>query len=170
MTDDASTLTCPGCVHALHSTASHCPHCGFRPRAARNEEILGSLSTIGSILAGFGLAAVVQLATIGDEHRNDWLILITEACWLVASMLMLAVTFGSELLRRNEETQNLHCPPEHLDSHWERITRLLNIFMLALLPFGVGILAIGYFLSIALGVAASVAAIGAILALYFVLG
>src|SRR3712207_6291847 len=98
--DPASDLIpCPGgCGNRVHRSATECPHCGFRADLDSLEDLLGSLSTVSSILTGFGLAALVQLASgeLRDEAAMRW----TTGLWIISSVLLLGVMVGSEVLRR----------------------------------------------------------------------
>jgi hypothetical protein len=65
-------IACPGgCGNSVHRNAPACPHCGYQAELGRLEEPLGSLSTVSSILTGFGLAALVQLASTESSARED---------------------------------------------------------------------------------------------------
>src|SRR5947209_4872994 len=94
-------LPCPGgCGTQVHRNASECPQCGYRAELSRVEDLLGSLSTVSSILTGFGLAALVQLAT--GESKKEPALQWTTGLWMVSSVLFLGVMICSELLRRRE--------------------------------------------------------------------
>src|SRR5262245_54789305 len=94
-------ISCPGgCGGRVHLTARECPHCGYQSEMGRMEDLLGSLGTISSILTGFGLAALVQLAT--GEARMETALVWTTGVWVVSSLLLLGVLVSSEVLRRRE--------------------------------------------------------------------
>src|SRR5262245_13102490 len=101
MTLSGDLTPCPGgCGNLVHPNARECPHCGFQSEMARIEDLMGSLATISSILTGFGLAALVQLAT--GESRKEETLQWTTGVWIVSSLLLLSVLVCSEVLRRRE--------------------------------------------------------------------
>src|SRR3954471_17168325 len=94
-------LPCPGgCGTQVHRNATECPQCGFRSELSRLGELLGSLSTVSSILTGFGLAALVQLAT--GEAKTEPTLQWTTGLWTASSLLLLGIMVCSEVLRRRE--------------------------------------------------------------------
>jgi Na+/melibiose symporter-like transporter len=154
-TDDL--IPCPGgCGNQLHANARECPHCGYQSEMSRLEDLLGSLGTICSILTGFGLAALVQLAT--GESRKEWALRWTTGVWIVSSLLLLGVLVCSETLRRRDVgggRMRLSREEEH--RLWRRSEWLLLSFSLALLGTAVGVVLLGFFFSPWHGVAGCVA-------------
>jgi len=145
MTPEEPSLPCPACNHQVHPSAERCMRCGYRAPGGRVRELLGSLVFVASILAGFGLASVVQLASIEGERRNDWSILITAGCWICGSVFMLAIIFVAEMLRGNEDLQRLDCPEASHQRLLQQTQTLLTWFTVSLLPFVVGIITLGFF-------------------------
>jgi hypothetical protein len=113
---------------------------------ARMEDLLGSLATISSILAGFGLAALVQLAT--GEARNEASLRWATGAWITASLLQLGVLVSAEVLRHREVTEGrMRLPREKEDRLWRRGEWLLLSFALALSGTAVGVVLLGCFFS-----------------------
>src|SRR4051812_14556508 len=125
-------LPCPGgCGTQVHRNATECPQCGFRSELSRLEDLLGSLSTVSSILTGFGLAALVQLAT--GEAKKEPALQWTSGFWIVSSVLLLGVMICSEVLRRREVGGGrLRLSPQEEERLWRRSEWLLVSFALAL--------------------------------------
>jgi hypothetical protein len=121
----------------------------------RMEELLGSLGTISSILTGFGLAALVQLAT--EEARKDWTLQLTTGVWTVSSLLLLGVLVSAETLRRRDvgggRMRLARAEDERL---WRGSEWLLGTFAVALLGTAVGVVLLGFFFSTWHGVAGCV--------------
>ena len=156
-------LPCPGgCGEMLHRSASECSRCGFRSRLAQVEDILGSLSTLSSILTGFGLSAIVQLATVAREERADLAVLGPMACWIVSSLLLLGVLVGAELLRRRERETRISPQRADEDALWDRAQWLLSTFALSLLPIAAGVVWLGAFFSVWLAVIGGLALLAAL--------
>src|SRR5262245_27057336 len=95
-------LPCPGCGEKTHRRATVCPHCGYPAELTVFQEQLASLSTICSILVGFGLAGLVQLGGDAEKVRESPWLLVAIGCWLFSSLVLLAVLVMSEVLRRQE--------------------------------------------------------------------
>ena len=150
-------IPCPGgCGNRIHPNARECPHCGYQCEMDRIEELLGSLGPISSILTGFGLAALVQLATA--EARNEWTLQWTTGVWIVASLLLLGVLVGSETLRRRDVGGGrMRLSREEDQQLWSRSEWLLISFSLALLGTAAGVVLLGFFFSPWHGVAGCVA-------------
>jgi hypothetical protein len=127
------------------------------------EDLLGSLGTVSSILTGFGLAALVQLAT--GEARQDSVLQVTTGLWVVSSLLLLGVLVCSEVLRRREAVRgHLRLSREEEERLWRRSEWLLFAFALALLGTAVGVVLLGFFFSPWHGAAGCVAvAVGLLL-------
>ena len=154
-------ISCPGgCGNSIHANAMECPHCGYRAEFSRLEELLGSLSTMSSILTGFGLAALVQLATSQTEGRPEHLLYCTSFVWIVSSILLLAAMIGSEVLRRREVRGcRMRLAPQEDEQLWRQSERLLFAFALALLGTALGVILLGFCFSILHGVAGLVAVV-----------
>lgn len=149
------SIPCPGgCGNAIHANAAECPHCGYRAEFSRLEELLGSLSTISSILTGFGLAALVQLATSQAEPRNEALLQCTNVLWIVSSVLLLAVMVGAELLRRRElHGSRMRLAPEEDERLRHQSEWLLWAFTAALVGTAAGVICLGFSFSPLHGIA-----------------
>jgi len=120
------------------------------------EDLLGSLSTISSILTGFGLAALVQLAT--GESRKETELLWTTAMWIVSSLLLLGVLVCSEVLRRREVGGGRLRPSQEEDEQlWRRSEWLLLSFSMSLLGTAAGVVLLGFFFSVWHGLAGCLA-------------
>jgi hypothetical protein len=156
-------IPCPGCANQVHPNAKECPGCGYLSEMGRLEDLLGSLSTISSILTGFGLAALVQLAT--DESRKEPTLLWTTWLWTISSLLLLGVLVCSEVLRRREVVGGRLRLSQEEDKHlWRRSEWLLLSFAFALLGTAAGVVMLGFYFSTWHGVTACFAvAIGFIL-------
>jgi hypothetical protein len=139
-------IPCPGCRANVHPNARECPHCGYQSEMDRLEELLGSLGTISSILIGFGLAALVQLAT--DESRQEPTLRWTTGLWIVSSLLLLGVLVGSEVLRRREVGGGrLRISREEDERLWQRSEWLLLGFSLSLLGTAAGVVILSFYFS-----------------------
>jgi hypothetical protein len=122
----------------------------------RLDDLLGSLSTISSILTGFGLAALVQLAT--GEARTQPALQWTTGVWVMSSLLLLGVLVCSEVLRRRDAGGGrMRLSKKEDDQVWRRSEWLLASFALALLGTAAGVVLLGFFFSIWHGVAGCVA-------------
>src|SRR5438105_5679807 len=113
-------ILCPGgCGNRVHPGAASCPQCGYQSELGRLGELLGSLSTVSSILTGFGLAALVQLAT--GEAKSEPALQWTTGLWTVSSLLLLGIMVCSEVLRRREVGGGPLCPSREEDERlWRR--------------------------------------------------
>jgi hypothetical protein len=110
---------------------------------------------VSSILTGFGLAALVQLAT--GEARNEPTMQWTTGLWVVSSLLLLTVMVSSEVLRRREMGGGqLRFSAEEDDQLWKRSEWLLFGFALALLGTAAGVVLLGFYFSVAHGIAGCV--------------
>jgi hypothetical protein len=161
MSSDNELISCPGgCGNAVHRHASACPYCGYQAELGRVEELLGSLSTVSSILTGFGLAALVQLATGESRPKDDALLQWTTGLWLVSSLLLLGVMLSSEVLRRREiGGSRLQLSVAEDERIWHQGELLLGCFALALLGMAVGVVLLGFSFSLLLGIVGCVAVI-----------
>jgi len=156
MASSGDMIPCPGCGSQVHANARECPNCGYQSEMGRLEDLLGSLGMICSILTGFGLAALVQLAT--GESRKEWVLQLTTGLWTVSSLLLLGVLVCSEVLRRREVGGGrLRLSREEDDRLWKRSEWLLFTFALALLGTAAGVVLLGFFFSVWHGVAGCVA-------------
>lgn len=159
-------IPCPGgCGGRVHSNARECPQCGYQSEVGRVEDLLGSLGTVSSILVGFGLASLVQLAT--SESRNDWTLQLTTGVWIVSSLLLLGVLVCSEFLRRRDVGGGrMRLSREEDERLWKRSEWLLVSFSLALLGAAAGVVLLGFFFSPWHGVAGCVAVVVGLLLLW----
>jgi hypothetical protein len=129
------------------------------------EDLLGSLGTISSILTGFGMAALVQLAT--NESRQEWTHQWTTAVWVVSSLLLLGVLVCSEFLRRRDVGGGRMRLSRQEDQRlWRQSEWLLLSFSLALLGTAAGVVLLGFFFSLWHGVAGCVAVAAGLLLLW----
>jgi hypothetical protein len=142
-------LPCPGgCGKQVHASAVECPECGYRSHLSRVEDLLVSLGTISSILVGFGLAALVQLATDEPKDVGQGVLNATAACWILGSLLLLAVMIGAEVLRRREVSGGRMHPSRQEDERlWGQTEWLLVSFAIALLCTAAGVVLLGFFFS-----------------------
>jgi hypothetical protein len=146
-------IPCPGgCGAKVHRNAVTCPHCGYSADLGRLEELLSSLSTVSSILTGFALAALVQLASEESKAKNEATLQWTTGLWILASLLLLGVMVCSELLRRREAGGGRMRPqPDEDDRLWRRTEWLLGCFALALSGAAAGVVVLGFHFSIVHG-------------------
>ena len=159
MASSSDLIDCPGgCDSKVHANAKECPYCGFQSETARLEDLLGSLSTICSILVGFGLAALVQLAT--GESRNDLFLRVTTGLWIVSSLLLLGVLVCSEVLRRREVGGGrLRISRAEDEQMWGSSEWLLFVLALALVGTAGGVVVLGFYFSLYHGIAGCVAVV-----------
>jgi hypothetical protein len=153
-------VPCPACGEMLHRRAVLCPHCGYAPEITAYQDQLSSLSTVCSILTGFGLASLVTLALDEDRIAASWLLRITAGAWLVSSLLLLMILILAELLRRQEVSDAIvHMPRADRERFARRCERLLSIFSIALVAMAFGFVLLGFHFSWVHGVIA-VAGVG----------
>ncbi len=143
-------IPCPGgCGTQVHRNASACPQCGYQADLGRLEELLGSLSMVSSILTGFGLAALVQLASEESKAKDEPALQWTTGLWIASSLLLLGVMVCSEVLRRREAGGGRMRPRAEEDERlWRRSEWLLACFALALLGTAAGVILLGFHFSI----------------------
>ncbi len=150
-------ISCPCCGNDLHSKAFSCPSCGFQAETSKIQGLLGSLSTVCSILVGFGLASSVTLAA---ENSSGIFLQIANGMWLFASVLLLAVLVTAEFIRHQEVSD---CDLAMTDREKERIQRrcgfLLIAFGSALLLVAIGIVVMGFHFSLIHGLIGGLAVI-----------
>jgi hypothetical protein len=140
----------------VHPRATICPYCGCPAELTDFQEQLASLSTICSILVGFGLAGVAQVAADVEKVRESPWLLAAVACWLFASLVLLAVLVLSELLRRQEVADNtFDLPDEKLQDFALRCERLLTWFSIALIVTALGVVLLGVHFSLWHGLASA---------------
>jgi len=164
-------VPCPGCGEKVHRRATACPHCGCPAELTVFQEQLASLSTICSILVGFGLAGIVQLGTDVEKiHESLWL-LIAIGCWLFSSLVLLAVLVLSELLRRQEVADAvLDLPDDKLRDYARRCEYLLTWFSIALVITAIGVVLLGIHFSLWHGLVGLLAILIALYIVYRSLG
>jgi hypothetical protein len=162
---------CPGCDEKVHRRATVCPHCGCPAELTVFQEQLASLSTICSILVGFGLAGLVQLGgDVEKIHASLWLLLAV-GCWLFSSLVLLAVLVLSELLRRQEVAEDvLDLPDDKLQEYSRRCEHLLTWFSVALVITAAGVVLLGVHFSLWHGLVALLAVFVALFIVYRTLG
>jgi hypothetical protein len=163
--------SCPGCRKEVHRRATVCPHCGCPAELTVFQEQLASLSTICSILVGFGLAGLVQLAGDVEKIRESIWLLVAIGCWLFSSMVLLAVLVLSELLRRQDLADAvLDLPDDKLGEYAHRCERLLSWFSVALVITAAGVVLLGVHFSLWHGLVALTGIVAALLIGYWTLG
>ena len=146
------TVTCPGCGQDVHPRAAECRHCGFRAEITGLHELLSSLSTICSILVGFGLASLVSLATADADRGRSIPANLAGVCWLVSSLLLLVVMLLADLFRRQEVAENVIDLPEPVQQQLKRrCDRLLWVFTWALGGTALGVVFLGFHFSLVHG-------------------
>lgn len=160
MTRNNQLVECPGrCGQQVHPCAEACPHCGFRPELGNYEGLLGSLSTVCSILVGFGLAALVSLATDASNATDDILVIWAIRCWLFSTMLLLFVLVVAEFIRRRDlGVRRIDIPREEDEGIWRRCVPLLWGVTVALAGIAAGVVLLGFHFSLDQGIVACVAA------------
>lgn len=142
-------MPCPGCGGQAHRRATVCPHCGCPAELTVFQEQLSSLSTICSIIVGFGLAGLVQLGGDIDKVSQSICLSIAIGCWLFSSVILLAVLVLSEVLRRQEVADTfLDVPDKDVQGYARRCERLLTWFGIALLVTTIGVVLLGFHFSI----------------------
>ncbi len=149
-------IACPGgCGREVHKRASECPQCGFQSEATTYQELLGSLSTISSILVGFGLTSIVTVAAEQADYLQDIFVRLANGLWLFASMLLLAVLLMAEFLRRRGVGENVIAMSFAEQQRMSNLCGgLLSTFTVALLLIAGGIVLLGFHLSLIHGGAA----------------
>ncbi len=169
MTD--SLIPCPGCGEKAHLRATVCPHCGCPAELTVFQEQLASLSTICSILVGFGLAGLVQLGADVEKIGESIWLLIAVGCWLFSSLVLLAVLVLAELLRRQEVADGvLDLPDDKLRDYARRCEHLLTWFSFALVITAAGVVLLGIHFSFWHGMVALSAIFIALFIVYRSLG
>lgn len=165
MTDPS--VSCPGCGQKVHRRATVCPHCGCPAELTTFQEQLASLSTICSILVGFGLAGLVQLGGDVEKIRESLWLLLAIGCWLFSSLVLLAVLVLSELLRRRELGEDvLDLSDDDLRAYERHCERLLTSFSIALGITAAGVVLLGFHFSILHGLVALLAILIALIIVY----
>jgi hypothetical protein len=161
-------IPCPGgCGNQVHRNASACPQCGYEADLGRVEELLGSLSMVTSILTGFGLAALVQLASEESKAKEEASLQWTKGLWIASSLLLLGVMLCSEVLRRREAGGGRMRPrPEEEERLWRRSEWLLACFALALLGTAAGVVLLGFHFSVIHGLVGCTAVVAGFLLLW----
>lgn len=151
-------ITCPGgCGTRLSPRAQMCPKCGHRHELAHIEQVLSGLGTICSILIGFGLSALVTLATDETNSISDPVVSVAAGLWLVSSLLLLFVLVATEWIRGNNPGSDGIGAPFRPDSGTvARCALLLYAFFAALLCTAVGVSLIAFHFSLVLGAIAVV--------------
>jgi hypothetical protein len=164
-------ISCPGCGAKVHRRATVCPGCGCPAELTVFQEQLASLSTICSILVGFGLAGLVQLAGDVEKIRESPWLLVAIGCWLFSSLVLLAVLVLSELLRRQDIADAVFdVPDDKLQPYARRCENLLSCFSVALAITAVGVVLLGVHFSLWHGLVALVGVVVALLVGYWTLG
>jgi hypothetical protein len=164
-------VACPGCGEKVHRRATVCPHCGCPAELTVFQEQLASLSTICSILVGFGLAGLVQLGGDVEKIRESLWLLIAIGCWLFSSLVLLTVLVLSELLRRQEVADAvLDLPDDKLREYARRCENLLTWFSVALVITAGGVVLLGVHFSLWHGLVALLAVCIALFIVYRTLG
>ena len=165
MEREAEIIECPsGCGSKVHTRATFCPNCGYRSESTNFEGLLGSLSTVSSILIGFGLAALVTLATDDSRAIEDVAVRITAGCWVVSSMMLLVVLVLTEIVRQRERNVGqLRISAGDEERIWKRCEILLYMFTLALVGTAVGVILLAFHFSVVHGVMGIVSVILSIL-------
>jgi hypothetical protein len=109
-------------------------------------------------LTGFGLAALVQLATSESRSKEDVALQWTAGLWIVSSLLLLGVMVCSEVLRRREiGGSRLLLSAAEDERVWRRSEWLLGGFALALLGTAAGVVLLGFSFSLLHGIVGCVA-------------
>lgn len=164
-------IACPGgCGRQVHRRAGECPNCGYRADAADFEDLLGSLSTVSSILVGFGLAALVALATDESHALDGRAVSVAAGCWVGSSVVLGFVLVLAELLRRRAAGLSRIQLPEAEDRRlWGRSVWLLTMFAGALLSTATGVVLVAFHFSVAHGLIGLAAAAGGLATVVYVL-
>jgi hypothetical protein len=145
-------IPCPGCGKSAHRRATLCPHCGYVAEITHYQEQLSSLSTICSILTGFGLAGIFTLVVDDEKVQNSLFLTIAVGFLTPASLLFLVVLILSELFRRQEVSENVLAMPAGVrDRFARRCEFLLSVFTAALIGTGIGVLLAGFHMSPLIG-------------------
>jgi Na+/melibiose symporter-like transporter len=145
-------ISCPACAEPLHRKAVACPRCGFTAEITAYQEQLASLSTICSILTGFGLASLVALAPDASRVTDSLPLTFAAGIWALSSLLLLVVLVLSELFRRQEVSESvLTMPAAERERFARRCEFLLTVFACALLGTAAGVLLLGFHFSPLIG-------------------
>lgn len=149
---NADLTPCPSCGKDVHAAARACPTCGFEPERTRLQELWSSLVTVSSILAGFSLAALVQMITGEAREAESVSFHIAAALLIVSSLLLLTVILGAESLRLQDPALGAMRHSERREqrdrsvSHW-----LLGTFLIALVLSAASIVLLGFFHHVYIG-------------------
>jgi hypothetical protein len=163
-------IPCPaGCGRMLHRRAEGCPQCGFRGELTGFEELLGSLSTVSSILVGFGLSAIVSIATAEEHRADDEVSQIAAGCWIASAIIFLAVMLTSEILRRREVGSRIEISDAEEERIWVRCVRLLWVFSLALFLTAIGLVLLAFHISLIHGLCGAATVVLAFFTIFRVL-
>lgn len=140
-------IPCPGnCGNHVHCNAKECPRCGYQSERGWTESLLGGLGTISSILAGFGLSTLAQLATA--DTRDQLSLQFTIGVWVITSLLLLGVLVGSEVLRgKDTGIGRMQFGRKEYHRLWRQSEWLLWIFVFALVGTAGGIVLFGFYFS-----------------------
>ena len=142
------SIRCPCCDGVLHPRAPHCPKCGFEPPVVAIRDLLGSLGTICSILAGFVLASIVTLIAEGSGLAGNVAASLSVLILIVATLFIITCLMIAEFLRRREFAEN-HFEMEYEQARRfeERCDRVFTLFGAGLAFTVLGIVALGFALS-----------------------
>ena len=141
-------IECPGCGQKVHPRANDCPACGFRSDVTAFDNLLSGLTSVSSILVGFGLAALVSLATSERRAWENQILYYAAMCWSGSSIALLVVLVHAEFLRKQlSDLPRINLPREREESVWQRCVNLLWIFTTAVMVCAIGVVLIGFFFS-----------------------
>jgi hypothetical protein len=156
-------IPCPGgCGNQVHRRAVECTFCGYRPEITNYQEQLGSLSTICSILTGFSLASLVAMVTAEAKVIHSIFGAVAAGLWLFSSLVLLGVLVMAELLRRQEWTDTVIAVSiAERDRFAHRCEWLLTAFTIALGFVALGVVLLGFQLSLWHGIVGIIGATAA---------
>jgi hypothetical protein len=163
-------VSCPGCGSQVHRRANECPRCGYRAEIVTYQEQLSSLSTICSILTGFGLASLVSLATTEAKVMDSLVSRLAAGLWLFSSLLLLAILVTAEVLRRQEPSDTIIAMPAvERERFASRCERLLTFFSITLGIAALGVVLFGFQFSVVHGAVGIGGAVGGVLVILWAL-
>jgi hypothetical protein len=157
----ADLFPCPGgCGKTLHRRANECPQCGFRAEITVYQDLLSSLTTVSSILMGFGLAGLVSLAVYGVDLLDTIILQVAAGCWICSSIFLLVVLVMAELVRRRSGSEGvLALAADEQNRIIRHCNSLLALFVMALGFLALGVVVHGFHFSPWHGVVALTASV-----------
>lgn len=152
---------CSVCGRAVARNALSCQNCGQRSRLTQWRDLLSGLTTIGSIILGFELAALVELYNTFFDDNNSWLLHGVVYLWILSAISLTSVLLLAEWGRVQQvgagEMEITGKELKRFESYCQVVGALLGVALLLLL---MGLVLLGFSFSIRHGIVALFAALG----------